>query len=291
MKHNTSHQKKTGKPIMLMGILAACALFAAVLVTLVVKSTRVDPFAYITVTFAGYNTNGRTQVDFQKTQMIEAVIGEEPGTLEELNLWLGKYDTYDRGVDITYEPQKGLSNGDKVIVTVRVSDATRKKVKAGKKEYIVKGLPEIQTVDFFKDVAIHYSGCGNQSRAELQLLSDGDAIRNCHFQIEPEFGVHNGDTVTLTITNPEQLAEDFLCIPKEIQKTFQVSGLDEYLNDSDLLPEEQIRHIIDRFLADSRKENDGWFQYSEPQYYKTFLLTAKENTYFVDENRLEIYVC
>lgn len=125
----------------------------------------------------------------------------------------------------------------------------------------------------------------------LDKLTEDPILQDCQFSVDPQSNVKNGDVVTVTITNADSLAEKHLCAPIEASKTFTVSGLDEYLTDSDLLPEDKIREIIAQFVPASRKEDDFIFTHSEPTYYKTFFCIGKEDVIGADFNRLYIYVC
>ncbi len=274
-------------------VLSLCALLltSALLLSGCVGSASIDPFDYISVTFSGYDTNGEAEVDFQKVALIEALIMDKIGKNSDAGAWLLQYDFYDRNITLDYTPESGLSNGDKVRVSVAVSKDVRKEVKSREKEYTVSGLPKVQPVDIFKDIALEYNGIGDMARANVKLLSDSELLHACRFTVAPEYGVRNGDTVTVTLQNPEQLANKFLCLPVETVKDFTASGVYEYLTDPDFLTEDQIREIIQRHLEDTQPKDDGWFSYSTPQYYKTLFLTAQPDSWFTDENRLEIYIC
>lgn len=109
----------------------------------------------------------------------------------------------------------------------------------------------------------------------------------------PNQNLSNGDTVSVTITNAEYMEQEYLCRPAVLSKSFQVSGLDEYLTDTDLLPEADIQELIRQFLFQSQPEDDSVFTYSAPQYYKTYFLIKDPASYYLadSENALEIYIC
>lgn len=255
---------------------------------------KTDSLEYVSVSFTGYNGNGEVDLDVDYDAMIEAVIGEEPDgdNYEKFSKWMNEYLIYDEGIKVSCSPKDGLSNGDTVTVKVTLSETAAKKVAGGEKKFTVSGLPEIETVDIFKDISLRYEGIvGEYTVVHLDKLSERHILQDCNFHVEPQSSVKNGDVVTVTITNAETLAEKHLCVPAEISKTYTVSGLDEYLTDSDLLPEEKIREIIEQFVPTCRKEDDSIFTHSEPAYYKTYFCIGKENVIGADFNRLYIYVC
>lgn len=256
--------------------------------------SKTDAMEYVSVSFTGYNGNGEVDLDVDYDSMIEAVIGEEPDddSYEKFSEWMNEYLIYDEGIEVSCSPKDGLSNGDTVTVTVSLSETAAKKVTGESKKFTVSGLPEIETVDIFKDISLRYEGIvGEYTRVHLDKLSDNQILQDCRFDIEPESGIKNGDVVTVTITNTDALAEKHLCAPAETSRTFTVSGLDEYLTDADLLPEDKIRDIIAQYVPASQEEDDFIFSYSESVYYKTYFCVGKENHILADINRLEIYVC
>ena len=275
-------------------ILTAVLMITLCVFLLTGCGSKTDSLEYVSVSFTGYNGNGEVDLDVDYDAMIEAVIGEEPDddNYEKFSKWMNEYLIYDEGIKVSCSPKDGLSNGDTVTVKVTLSETAEKKVSGGEKKFTVSGLPEIETVDIFKDVSLRYEGIvGEYTMVHLDKLSDNQILQDCNFHVEPQSSVKNGDVVTVTITNAETLAEKHLSTPAEISKTFTVSGLDEYLTDSDLLPEDKIREIIEQFVPACRKDDDSIFTHSEPTYYKTYFCIGKENVIGADFNRLYIYVC
>lgn len=256
--------------------------------------SKTDAMEYISVSFTGYNGNGEVDLDVDYDAMIESVIGEEPDddSYEKFSKWMNEYLIYDEGIKVSCTPKKGLSNGDTVTVKITLSETAAKKVAGGERKFKVSGLPEIETVDIFKDIALRYEGiAGDYTTVHLDKLSDSQILQDCHFNIEPQSNIKNGDIVTVTITNADALAEKHLYVPAETSRTFTVSGLDEYLTDSDLLPEEKIRDIIAQYVPTCQKENNSIFTYSAPIYYKTYFCIGKEDVIGADFNRLLVYAC
>lgn len=256
--------------------------------------SKTDAMEYVSVNFTGYNGNGEVDLDVDYNAIIEAVIGEEPDddSYEKFSEWMNEYLIYDEGIEVTCSPREGLSNGDTVTVTVSLSETAAKKVTGESKKFTVSGLPEIETVDIFKDVSLRYEGTvGEYTMVHLEKLSANQILQDCSFAVEPQANVKNGDTVTVTITNAETLAEKHLCAPADISRTFTVSGLDEYLTDSDLLPEDKIRDIIAQYVPTCQKEDNSIFTYSAPTYYKTYFCIGKEDVIGADFNRLLVYAC
>lgn len=256
--------------------------------------SKTDATEYVSVSFTGYNGNGEADLNVDYDAMIEAIIGEEPDgdSYEKFSEWMNEYLIYDEGINVSCAPKDGLSNGDTITVKVTLSETAAKKVTGGEKEFTVSGLPEIETVDIFKDISLRYEGIvGEYTMVHLDKLSDSEILRDCSFSIEPQANFKNGDVVTVTITNADALAEKHLCVPTEISKTFTVSGLDEYLTDSDLLPEDKIREIIDQYIPTCQKESNFVFSYGTPTYYKTYFCIGRDDVIGADFNQLLVYAC
>jgi len=103
--------------------------------------SKTDAMEYVSVSFTGYNGNGKVDLDVDYDAMIEAVIGEEPDgdNYEKFSKWMNEYLIYDEGIKVTCSPKDGLSNGDTVTVKVTLSETAAKKVVGGEKKFTVSG--------------------------------------------------------------------------------------------------------------------------------------------------------
>lgn len=137
---------------------------------------KANALDYVDIIFSGSNGNGRAELSMRTLELIESVIGGEPEPNESYSSWLSQYILYDEGITFSCTPEQNLSNGDTVTVTVTVSDAAAKTIKGGEKKFTVSGLPEMQTVDFFRDIAIRYEGISGQARAILERETDEEAF-------------------------------------------------------------------------------------------------------------------
>ena len=253
--------------------------------------SKLDAFDYLTVSFDGYDGNGTVSVSGEE-QLVEAVVGSEPEDFDKIGEWLFDYDNLYSNINIERDPCKDLSNGDIVTVTVTLTGEGEKEIAGGKKEFKVSGLPEVQRVDLFADVELEFTGIvGDFPSANLKLLSDNEILRACAFKVNTGDSIQNGDIITVTIENSDQLAENYLVVPEELSKTFTVSGLDEYLTDVDFLPEDQIREIINQYVSSIHKEDNSVFTYGEVSYYNTYFCLGREDVIGADFNRLYIYAC
>ena len=269
-----------------------CAVAVVLMMALTGCGSKVDALQYLSISYTGYNGNAEADVDLDEDALIEALIGSEPEDRESLGEWILAYDKYVVSLDMVCDRKEGLSNGDTVKVTVTVSGDAAKEIAGGEKVFQVSGLPEAQTVDVFANITLDFEGViGEYTNARLNVLSEDEVMKACRFTVEPQTGFQNGDVVTVSISNAEELAEKYLCVPAELSKAFTVSDLDAYLTEQDQLPEDQIREIIDQYIPVSQEEDDFIFTYGESVYYKTYFCVGDKGVIGADINRLMVFAC
>lgn len=297
LENENKAKAKKRSLVMLAGAAVLVVVAAVALFAIIGAATKADPFDYITVSYAGYNTCGYVEVDFDRDALLSEFIGEEPTEAEEMDEYLEWYNEYERyydAIDYTYPEDENLSNGDTFTITVTVSDFAKSKIKSGSKEFTVSGLKFLETVDIFADIEVVYEGVAGDATASINRLSDEFYIQDCTFSFSENYDLSPGDKITVTITSLDQLTEYYEVVPKEQSKEFIVGDLPEYVTSVDQLPKDKIDEIAKLFL-EKKKENtvENWiFSYNEPELYGTYLMVAKDSEeLFVDQNHLEIIVC
>lgn len=179
--------------------------------------------------------------------------------------------------------QGELSNGNKVKVTYYVpSDVEqlfRVKFKYKEKEVKVSGLSEIKSEDFFKDIKVKFSGADGSGTASIEC---SDETLSLYFSLDNSYDLSNGDEVTVSISDPEYLIEEYGKKPKKTSKTYKVEGLASYvkkiadLSDSAVEAlKEQGNDTMRAFVA-----NDDSYHYavSNPEYIGMFVLDSKADS-------------
>lgn len=278
------------KMILLISAAVAAVILAVAIIAGVSVASKADPFDYITVTFSGYNSNGMADVSFSDDELIEQLIGEEPDSFDDLQKWIAKYDALSQGIVLDYSSLENLSNGDEITVSVQTTGSASSKVSTGERKYIVSGLKEVETVDFFKDISVMFEGISGEAVADISLLADSEYLSDCDFEMEPRAALCSGETVTVTISNVDELAETYGYLPLETAKSFTVPALDEYVHSVEQLPTETICGIAEQYVLDSQKEAEAWFTYSESVYYKTYFCTPLPDGVMTKNNLLLIFI-
>ena len=250
---------------------------------------KIDPAEYLSKPeFSGCNGYGKAYVAFDEEALITKLIGEESASMSDSSVeWLMLYEKYSENITCEYT-RESLSNGDTLVVTITATGDAAEKVKNAEVKFTVEGLPEVEHVDIFKDVELQFTGISGEAMAELTLTGSGDVFNACNFNIEPNYGLKNGDTVTVTIANTDSILNKFYALPREESKTFTVSGLEYYATAEDI-PVDVVKQIAVQLVSEQQKENDDDpnFTYSDVELYGIFFLEGKEDAW-ADKNQLHI---
>lgn len=224
--------------------------------------------------------------------LIESIIGSEPETFEELARWTEKYDSYSGNIKYKLSAEDNLSNGDTVEVTFSVTGKCADKVASKSKEFVVSNLTEVEIIDVFKDIELIFNGTAGNAAAKVKYNSDSKFLMGCDFSIEPNYSLKNGDTVTVSIENSNELAEKYNAIPLKTSNEYTVSGLESYVTETSQISIDTINELANKFLEQTKSEQtDNFiFTYKNFKYYGSYLFVKKENPYNKNNNQLQIFV-
>ena len=146
-------------------------------------------------------------------------------------------------------PSSDLSNGDTVVFAWALSDGDKElleelfgvKIKFGEpKEFTVEGLEEPEKIDPFEGVEVTFSGIAPNGEATLDASNGPESCQSL-YELDPQEGLSNGDTVTLYLDRDdvnEYLTENYGVVVSETSKTYTVEGLASYAASLDEIPEE-----------------------------------------------------
>ncbi len=219
---------------------------------------------YIEVEFSGVESVGKVNYSIDTDQLLVDIFDvdfesdfPEGDALEEMNAVMDGYK-------VKVEPENGLSNGDKVTVTVSVDKDKTKKIKDSKKEFTVEGLDE--SLDVAEFASMTFEGLDSQGKAEYSIDEDdliaaifgqdGDdaeteeeisRLKSAYtVEVDQEDNLSNGDKVTLKIT----VDEDQTKLIKSSEREFTVSDLGE----STVLTEDEVeKNLVVNFNGTSGK--------------------------------------
>lgn len=206
-------------------------------------------------------------------------------------------ETNDERYEFAVEPSKGLKNGDMVTVSIINSDDVEEEYYLDfletEKTYVVEGLQEPVAIDVFADLELIFDGVSGSAEASLRGIVEDGYVYEYDYDISPSDDVKNGDTVTVTITNPELLVREYQVIPKETSKSFYVDNLPEYVSSVDQLDLEAVAEIATELIRFENESNisESSLSYGETSFYAAYLMLGKEDAHGCDDVRLEIMVC
>ena len=295
---------------------AAVALLAVVGVGLANRMPSIDLQRYVTITAQGYDTLGKLDVSFD-TDKLEADYGKriadsfkkamndhKESTYGLSSLAADLYSGSETELFVDYcatgsaNKTSGLRNGDVITYSWNESEDEAEtlfgvKVKYSDITYTVSGLEKVNTFDAFDGVTVEFNGTAPQGTATVNSLPTAEAGGSLHYTLDTTDGLRNGDTVTLTASsNREDFSdciEKYGAIPAETEKTFTVSGLNEYVTTPALLTDTVLDSLKaqaeDTFKAYAANH---WDTDSESligmDYVGDYILTPKEDSFWVDND-------
>lgn len=316
----------------MLGIAAAAVVAViAIIVVLAGRKPTVNLDKYATITFSGYDSLGKASLEFDEdkfnkdygklfevsSKQVEKAIGDNE-TMDELVSWIGGADSIAEFINAmepaelmledfrgSVDPYDNLSNGDTVTYTWAASEEEIAayeelfscKLKMEDITATVEGLEEIATFDAFEGVEITYSGIAPEGRVESVSNGSDEACADLYYSYEPDYGLSNGDTVTVTIDNyynsnwEAAMAEQYGKVPEATTKEFVVEGLASYITSASDIPEEalsqmqsQAEDVLNAQIATDWESATQTLDQME--YIGNYFLSSKANTNNYKRNQI-----
>lgn len=235
------------------------------------SAKSVDLMDYVEVSFDGMDTYGYADYyvndyeavversgfkpeDFEE-EMIK-LVEKKPEKAEEINALFTQYN-------VSIDQEEGLSNGDKVTVTITV-DEDAKGVKGGEKEFTVEGLeePELLTAkEVEKQVIVDFVGANERGSARIENTFSGD-LSSLTFTVENNGELSNGDNVQLVVNEEEDPLIDYgYKLEDDFNVSFEVKGLQEFAKKAEDIAniDDVKRMITEEVTKDYPKDSDWGF--------------------------------
>ena len=257
------HSKKivTGVIIAVAISVAVILMIAGAAFFLLTKKTTVDLEDYVNVTYDGYDTRGTAVYTVNRYEFLDKYekkiklthAGKKQLKMEHGSYYKDfmKYTTpaeifYDRYVYGHLSKNTELSNGDTVTFRWDMNEEDAKKMfkinlKCEDIDFEVEGLTEIGRFDPFDGVEVMFSGIAPNGKATLSV--NNNYIGSFSYDLDKDSNLSNGDEVTVKILKiygdlEEYCIENYGAIPEETEKTYEVTGLSEYIKDTSEIPED-----------------------------------------------------
>lgn len=219
-------------------IVAMMAALAALVLT-ACGGTKLNLKDYTEVTFSGAQGYGRASVSLNEDQMLAVLTAKKGGSGDDEAAWTGTFSTLELldEIDVTLDKTDGLSNGDKVTITVSYPEKLAKELgiklspKNGSSWTVkVSDLPDVESKDLFEDLDVSFTGPNGYGQIEINNRSEYSFKASA----SPENNLSNGDTVVVTLTSSDGLDDlESYCInyygfvPTSLTKEYTVSDLAE----------------------------------------------------------------
>ena len=288
--------KKYMKYIIPIAIIVVIVL-AIVIYFKVFYRTSIDVTKYIEIEYSGFNGYATAEATVNTSEMEEL--------FENERLYYNFLNYY----NIEIENNENLSNGDTVVVNIKITNEDwlkENKLKLGKDSvsFEVEGLEEGTVVDVFADLEIEVSGYSPEISISVNNNNADDFIRTVTYSLSQSSDLSNGDVVTITAQYSEDTAFENKAIVAEDTMEYTIENQGYYVSSVDDLGEEalstikqELSDVIDVYINDyvtngvspvydlSRSygltdlESADDAEVTEPELVNMYLLTPKENNH------------
>ena len=294
-KDNASQapKKSNKKLFIIIGVIALCVIIIIVALVFLTKSLinkketeakTIDlVMAHLDIEFSGYNTAGVVEVSFTdefKEEALSAMGFDE----DETNSKEAKRAIMDLiyVLDIDFNKKTGLSNGDKVKITI-----TADKYDLDELDVIfddvtieveVRGLEESNEMNPFDFLTVTTEGFDGDVNASWEYTGTNEFINTYSFECYECYNLSIGDTFTITFSEYEQeyLLEQQGIILTQTEKTYTVEDADKYISEFDDIDARLIAEIKDKCEEEIKDKYDMpyvSFELESYEYYGSYLLT------------------
>lgn len=236
--------KKTGKGLIIGGIVVAVALAGSVIYGITQSVSPTIKLAdFTTVEVEGYDGYGKATVTLD-WEALESKYGKKMQFTDEYSKKMSEYgfeitpaewlsSAYAYKADVTSD----LSNDDIITVSYKaegvLENVLKCKIDDSALVYTVSGLEEVETYDAFEKLDVEFSGVSSKGLVSYNYTGDED------LQFTDDTGISsfytygdlsNGDEVTISIniSDANAFVAKYGHLPAEMSKTYTVTGLSEY---------------------------------------------------------------
>ena len=253
-KKKKNHKKSNRKWFIIGGIAAAAVIVAVVLYFVMPKT--IDLSKYTTIEISGYDGHAIATVKIDEDRLSNDIYNAavQKKTTSSYSEFIPTY---------TLKHRDNLSNGDNVTLKWNVDSKDLEYLKIHLKTNDItkeaSGLKKIKTFDAFKGVQVQTSGISPDGKAEVNSGNQKDLT----YKLDKKSKLKNGDKITVTITSALKNDKDYMAygkqygeIPDKTTKTFEVTGLDEYVTSADDLTSDAINSMTQK-AQQLLQEEDG----------------------------------
>lgn len=274
------------------------------------RRTKINLDKYISLSFSGYDGYGEAKINFdeehflkdfkKKVKLKKKRDAFSNALFSEYSPEAFLYDFYISG-NWTVDGENGkYKNGDKVHLTWsvdkdKIEEDFKVKIKDAGQEYTVKDLEKVETFDAFEDFKIEFSGSAPDGTAQWNGSDIMDGSKGLYFTVDPQYGLSNGDKVTVKI-DPKENLNSFVQktgkAPQEMEKVFTVEGLPAYIDSASKLDDATLTsmkgEVEDQIKSNIAREDDA-VQLLSAEYQGYYFLNAKNKSAYIKNIFYPVY--
>lgn len=220
----------------------------------------IDLNRYTHVSFSGYDTVGKANIDFDYKDMIslnrvyfdaKASIGADARE-DIVSLSDKELRNLFKEVKYSLSKEEDLQNGDEVVLKWEIPEKLKNlqdqalfTLVAEDKSYNVTGLRDIKLVDPFENIEVTYRG--NSGNGKVRVTGGERYVK---YSVDKTEGLKNGDKIKITITNsdgskftPDKLIKERGVKLSATEMEYTVEGLSVYINSIEEIGKDTLAKI------------------------------------------------
>lgn len=206
-------------------------------------SSKVELSTMIDVSFSGANGKGNASIDFDRDKLNQEIKASSAGE----KITKRKREELVSTFSCELDKNSALKNGDTITVTVdwdeSLAEEYHLKFTGAEISVKVEGLKELKEIDAFSDIIINYTGVSPQLEAEVINNSNINFLKMATYQLSESYNLQAGDSITVTVSYSEDLAESEGYTVKEAEKTYTVEAVDEYATQYEQITEDALQKM------------------------------------------------
>lgn len=274
------------------------------------RRTKINLDKYVSLSFSGYDGYGEAKINFdeehflkdfkKKVKLKKKRDAFSNALFSEYSPEAFLYDFYISGNWTVDGENEKYKNGDKVHLTWsvdkdKIEEDFKVKIKDAGQEYTVKDLEKVETFDAFEDFKIEFSGSAPDGTAQWNGSDIMDGSKGLYFTVDPQYGLSNGDKVTVKI-DPKENLNSFVQktgkAPQEMEKVFTVEGLPAYIDSASKLDDATLTsmkgEVEDQIKSNIAREDDA-VQLLSAEYQGYYFLNAKNKSAYIKNIFYPVY--
>lgn len=221
----------------------------AVALVIILGRGRKDAFSltdYVSVDIRGVDGNGIVDVVADKEGLSEYFVNDKTTDIE-------KYRRFVESVRYSADVTEGLSNGDKVRVTVQYDEALAEElgIRTGalERDFKVTGLKDGILLDAFRGLQIITSGVSPYITVTYNNQSENEYLKTLEYEFNRTSGIELGDKITITCKADEEYAASMGYYFDTLVMEYTIDKADMYIEKQ----EDVNKSVLSTIVEDAKK--------------------------------------